>query len=666
MTTASLSWYSINSTGDVLTFSGDKFQVSGNVDVVDGGNYLRDGVPIFGAGTGSGEEGGVDNVALPIGSFIPYPWPDKDNDLPFGFLKCDGRYISRVAFENLFAVFGTKYGTPPPPFHETHFYIPNFSNHIVKHSGVSGNQSTDYLPVGSIFIIPWKPWENQDYPNGYLKCNGSEVPREDYPLLFSIIGNTFGTPTDNQKFVLPNIFNHGIKFKVTTDSDNGSITPWISIPGGNDIYYPEKVGIGTTDLERLFTVNGDSRLGSLDVSRKQTSLGTQTRLFISDNQATDFPGINQVGSAKGFTLSNNSGNSDFDGLSPGQFGIVRYPGSGSNIPAPIMVFEGGDNNRVGIGTTGLDSNLKVITDSSAAAAIFESDGSGDEPILRAKTTNGVGFIVTRQNYVGIGTAEPIVPLEVTVNKNRDIGSDYKYIDKDTTVIGSGSSGDTRSISIRSNASIWVDNGARFIASSDERIKREISKIDDGKALSRVRLIEPHNYKYVDRKMGTMEVFGFIAQQVREHFPEAVLLTKGFIPNIYQMTRPDFRTLSLDIPLVQSGRLKVITEKGERILDVHVQDGLVRFKKGSILGEDLTREGEIFVYGFETDDFHTLDKSYLFTLNFAATQEIDREVVRLREETEVLKTENVRLVERILELEGKLQSLNSLLMEKGVI
>lgn len=663
MTTASLSWYSINSTGDVLTFSGDKFQVSGNVDVVDGGNYLRDGVPIFGAGTGAGEEGGVDNVALPIGSFIPYPWPDDDNDLPFGFLKCDGRYISRVAFENLFAVFGTKYGTPPPPFDETHFYIPNFSNHIVKHSGVSGNQSTDYLPVGSIFIIPWTI---QDYPNGYLKCDGSEVLVEDYPLLHSIIENTFGTPTDSSKFLLPNIFNHGIKFKVTTDSDNGSITPWISIPGGDNIYYPEKVGIGTTDLEQLFTVNGNSRLGSLDISRRQTSLGTQTRLFISDNQETDFPTIDTVGSAKGFTLSNNSGTSNFDGLTPGQFGIVQYTGSGGNLPAPIMVFEGGVSKRVGIGTTVLDSNLKVITDSTAAAGIFESDGSGDEPILRAKTTSGVGFIVTRNNYVGIGTAEPNAPLEITVYENRTIGSAYKYIDKDTTVIGSGLSTDTQSIGIRSNASIWVDNGAKFIASSDERIKRDLSKIDDGKALSKVRLIEPHNYKYVDRKMGTMEVFGFIAQQVREHFPEAVTLTRGFIPNIYQMTRPDFRTLSLDIPLVQSGRLKVITEKGERILDVHVQEGLVRFKKGSILGEDLTREGEIFVYGFETDDFHTLDKNYLFTLNFAATQEIDREVVRLREETEKLKTEKGFLVERMLELESKLQSLNSLLVDKGVI
>jgi hypothetical protein len=32
---------------------------------------------------------------------------------------------------------------------------------------------------------------------------------------------------------------------------------------------------------------------------------------------------------------------------------------------------------------------------------------------------------------------------------------------------------------------------------------------------------------------------------------------------------------------------------------------------------------LFVYGSEVHDFLTLNKDYLFTLNFAATQEIDR-------------------------------------------
>jgi hypothetical protein len=35
------------------------------------------------------------------------------------------------------------------------------------------------------------------------------------------------------------------------------------------------------------------------------------------------------------------------------------------------------------------------------------------------------------------------------------------------------------------------------------------------------------------------------------------------------------------------------------------------------------DNKIFVSGTEIDDFHTLDKSYIFTLNVCATQELHR-------------------------------------------
>ena len=37
------------------------------------------------------------------------------------------------------------------------------------------------------------------------------------------------------------------------------------------------------------------------------------------------------------------------------------------------------------------------------------------------------------------------------------------------------------------------------------------------------------------------------------------------------------------------------------------------------------DNKIFVYGTEIDDFHTLDKSYIFTLNVCATQELHRKI-----------------------------------------
>ena len=77
---------------------------------------------------------------------------------------------------------------------------------------------------------------------------------------------------------------------------------------------------------------------------------------------------------------------------------------------------------------------------------------------------------------------------------------------------------------------------------------------------------------------------------------------------------------------------------------------------------------VFCYGKEVDDFHTLDKNKLFTLNFSASQELDRiqqthitEIASLKTENEqqqneinTLKTENAELKSII----DKLKTANS--------
>ena len=43
----------------------------------------------------------------------------------------------------------------------------------------------------------------------------------------------------------------------------------------------------------------------------------------------------------------------------------------------------------------------------------------------------------------------------------------------------------------------------------------------------------------------------------------------------------------------------------------------------------------FVYGSIVDDFHTLDKNYIFTLNVCATQELYRIIQQLQERISIL-------------------------------
>lgn len=55
-------------------------------------------------------------------------------------------------------------------------------------------------PIGAII-----PYGGSTIPNSFLLCDGSEVLKTSYSELYSIIGDSFGTASDNTRFVLPNL-----------------------------------------------------------------------------------------------------------------------------------------------------------------------------------------------------------------------------------------------------------------------------------------------------------------------------------------------------------------------------------------------------------------------------------------------------------------------------
>ena len=60
-----------------------------------------------------------------------------------------------------------------------------------------------------VFIQPWagviQMYAGSTAPSGWLLCDGSEVAVADYPLLHAVIGNTYGTPSDSDHFLLPDL-----------------------------------------------------------------------------------------------------------------------------------------------------------------------------------------------------------------------------------------------------------------------------------------------------------------------------------------------------------------------------------------------------------------------------------------------------------------------------
>ena len=67
---------------------------------------------------------------------------------------------------------------------------------------------------------------------------------------------------------------------------------------------------------------------------------------------------------------------------------------------------------------------------------------------------------------------------------------------------------------------------------------------------------------------------------------------------------------------------------------------------------------VFIYGKEVNDFHTLDKQKLFALNFSATQEIDKQqqldkqkIATLENKVQTLETQLTDVLARLATLEG---------------
>jgi microcystin-dependent protein len=243
----------------VLTLTED-----GNLEIT--GTIFQNGQEFVGGGAGD---------SLPIGSFFKYPWPADPANIPAGYLKCDGSLISRTDFADLFSVIGVLYGEGDGI---TTFAVPTFSNHIIKFSSTAPAETIDFLPIGSTLLIPWTI---DPYPKGYLKCDGREVSREVYSLLFANVGTEFGVGDGSTTFNLPILSNHGIKFQTTIKGDLDDIVPWVPSDQVGDIYYPGNVGIGVSNpVERLHVEGNILVKGNVVPAENETyDLGTSVSAF---------------------------------------------------------------------------------------------------------------------------------------------------------------------------------------------------------------------------------------------------------------------------------------------------------------------------------------------------------------------------------------------------
>jgi hypothetical protein len=197
-----------------------------------------------------------------------------------------------------------------------------------------------------------------------------------------------------------------------------------------------------------------------------------------------------------------------------------------------------------------------------------------------------------------------------------------------------------------NAVFGADvNANSFTTRSDKRIKKDIEDIDDVEGLNKLLLIEPKKYNYVNdnNNVGRYgKIIGFIAQQVKEVIPEAIYLIQGTPPNIYKTCqinnkREVYCKIQQDVAIDTEVSINGTYYKIKEIYDDYF-----------VIDNDIDTD-EAFVFGYRVDDFHTINKDYIFTLNVCATQELHR---RIEAQNITIKSHE----DRIKDLEEKVERL----------
>jgi hypothetical protein len=260
----------------------------------------------------------------------------------------------------------------------------------------------------------------------------------------------------------------------------------------------------------------------------------------------------------------------------------------------------------------------------------------------------IGYYNTLETrFVGhfnVGTTEILTGMEI---ESTTLGGNYSQKLHLRTHYYGNTQG--RRLSIQENGNVVIGgnvNVGSLTNPSDSRIKKDIEDINDDTALNKLLLIQPKIYNYIDeeRNKGFGKVYGFIAQQIKEIIPEAVPIIQYIIPNIYKSClinnkREVYHSIPSNIPIDTEVKIRGSDYKIKEIYEDHF-----------VIDKDIETD-EAFVYGYSVDDFHTLNKDYIFTLNVCATQELHR---RIEAQNVVIQSQD----DRIKDLEMKMERLLS--------
>ena len=366
------------------------------------------------------------------------------------------------------------------------------------------------------------------------------------------------------------------------------------------IYTSHKVGIGTNDVTDNLVINGNIRIRNTNTGNNKKSSfhyykNRENKLYIDDDHHSYFSELYRI-KHNGY-VSNNSSYDKF----PLNVRVDNY-------------YSGYDdykywyNSSVGEGSTSYNADSWA---NSSYGRFIHADNNNSTSIQLNLGT----LTVTDEQYLDSAAA-----LEHTKN----------------------------SISIWCQFGVW-SGSINFV--SDERIKTEIVDFDDNYALDLVNKISSYEYYYKDKlNLQSHKTVGFIAQDVKEHYPIAVEEKAEFIPDkqlfaegiIWEETSDNKYLLSITNYEVEVGTVvKFYCSNNYNSDEEIIEEEYITKKREDNKYLFNQKYETIFIYGKLIYDLNILDKNNIFVLHHPAIQELDRRQKQDKETIKVLEDNAIK-------------------------
>lgn len=307
-------------------------------------------------------------------------------------------------------------------------------------------------------------------------------------------------------------------------------------------------------------------------------------------------------------------------------------------------------NTIASGSYSTTMGLGTIANSWASLVIGYYNTPLDDPLFiigngNNNSNRSNAMIVTSNGRVGIGTNNPLAPLDINGFANSYSGDAFAYLGKGTTSfrLAQQNSGLNYPYSIRTTGVILA---SEIHLNSDARHKRIVSRSNPLEALSLLKQLQPTTYQFVDTiGKGNQEKLGFIAQEVQKVMPEAISLSSEIIPNVYALATKISHygsTLRITTPkphqFVVDDEIRLIVSAGEKQPKV---TAIINETTFEVSGFEKPVE-TVFVFGKRVKDFHTVDYDRIFTLGISAIQQLATDVDLLKSQLLELDTLKKRL------------------------